>query len=720
MNNLSLSLNNSWLWFAIIGLVVYLSLAIYLYRRTNPPISKGLRIFLGIIRYLALGLVVICLLEPVFTSSSQKVEDPVIVFLADNSSSIQTVENYEQKKEFLDKFMGNGYDDLFARNIKVDKYTFSDTLDDAYLSMDGRQTALGKAIQSVYDTYREQNLTAIVIASDGLSNFGSDPVGVAREIEAPVYTIDLGPQKISRDLRIVDINHEPVAYAGRPFEISVEVEGRGFEKLEMPLIISDENNELSRKNIEILGQGERQRYMMEITPQEPGLQNFKIRVPVQPDEELGENNNRNFNLKILKSKKRILLATDKLNWETTFLQRAISSSKDFDLQLSIVSNPGSLEAIRFPSQQDSINAYDLIVLINCANSFISNQSDALYSYVNDFGGSIWYLLSESSLSRVPPSKNNPLLYTPQFDDKYYNDFSFHLSLTQDGKLHPITRIVEDSRENINIWQNLPPFEEHLTIVNPNPGARILAVHPDRVYRGNVLPLIFCDNLGDGKILTFALGPLWKTGFLNMGFGGDDTAYRQLILNSINWLTTREDVERIRLASDQAIYRSGERIGLQATVFDDNYAPLQNSVVNVVVKGAESGDSTVVSLTQVSPGEFEADLGLLPSGDYTYDGMVVWEDNILQKISGKFKVEEFSLEEETLFLPPDIMKKISQAGNGKHYTISDFESIGEDITISPRTSTLTKEMSMTHNMWVLIIILVFFTTEWFIRKRLQLL
>ncbi|NIP41543.1 MAG: hypothetical protein GWO41_07410, partial [candidate division Zixibacteria bacterium] len=548
-------------------------------------------------------------------------------------------------------------------------------------------------------------MAGIVVASDGLSNYGSDPIAAARQTGVPVYSVDLGPQRISKDIRIVDINHEPIAYADKPFELNIELEGRGFEKVSLPITVNSDGRDLARKNVEILGQGERQRFKIEVTPGEPGVKNFNIKLPVQPDEELTDNNTRNLSVKVLKSKKRILVVGNKLNWEITFLNRVISSSPDFDVDLAINQARSRLPDSGFPSSQDSLNQYDLVILINCESPFLSSNLNLFNAYVTDNGGSLWFMLGDNTRGRYPNQANQSVLpFNPRFEDRYYNDFAFHLQLTEEGKIHPVTRLVEDSRENTLLWQSLPPMEEHLLLTQIRPNAQVLAVHPEREHVDEPLPLIYYNKFGRGKVLTFAAGPIWKIGFLNAGYGEDDFAYRQIITNSVNWLTTEEDIERIRLASDQSIYKSGERVGLSATVLDENYSPLENSIVNVVVKPLGREDSLIVSMTQESPGRFSADLGLLPEGDYIIDGQVVWEDKILKEVSGKFKVEGFSLEEETLFLPPDMMQKISQASGGTRYTIDDFESISEDLNAMPRFRTESYETRIAGNIWVLVIIL----------------
>ncbi len=720
--DISLSFNNSWLWFALLGLVVYLGLVILLYRKTNPPFSRAVRLGLGIARYLALIFVILCVAEPVLSMQWEKKDDPLVVFLADNSSSINTVENFEAKRNFLNSFTAGEFRNLLPDDTRSDVYLFSDTLRSAdNPEFDGQQTAIGDVINYLRERYRDENLTSIVIASDGLSNFGIDPVMAARQSGVPIYTVDLGPQKISRDIRIVDINHDPVAYSDKPFEIEIEIEGRGFERMNMPMVTSLGEQELDRKNIEVLGAGQRQRYTVEITPREPGVKNFNVRLPVQPEEELSENNSRNFSLKVLQSRKRILVVTDELNWDVTFLNRAISESPDYETALYVTEGRGRLDISRFPNNQDSLNSYDIVIFLRTSGRFVAEHMPLLNSYVRSHGGSVWFIPGLSSMERLAQSEDENILpYVPHYDDRYFNDFNFHATLTEDGRLHPVTRLRENARENSELWQSIPPFEEHVIYREIKPEAKILAVHPEKEINGRVIPVIFYHTFEAGKVLTFAAGPIWKIDFVSAGYGDETAAFKKLIMNSISWLTTREDVDRIRLATDKNIYRSGERVQMEATVLDQNYSPLENAVVDVVVRSADSDDSLIVSMNQGSSGQFNADLGLLQSGDYTFTGTVVWEDKVLEEISGDFKVEGFSLEQETLFLPPDMMQKISQASGGRHYNIDNFNNLRDDVKADARLTMQTSETRLASNLWMLIIILGLLSIEWLIRKRLQLL
>ena len=216
------------------------------------------------------------------------------------------------------------------------------------------------------------------------------------------------------------------------------------------------------------------------------------------------------------------------------------------------------------------------------------------------------------------------------------------------------------------------------------------------------------------------GPFWKMAFLSAGHGEDDFAYRQLMTNSINWLTTREDIERIKINTSQRIYSSGQRVTVDAVVLDDNYVPLENSVVDVVIKSSNDSDSALVNLHQEAPGQFRADLGLLPAGDYTLEGTVSWEDKVLKKVTGRFKVEAFSLEEETLFLPPDMLGKICLASGGKYFNLDNFEDISGEFKLLSKSRTETRETRMAGNIWIMALVLALLTLEWIIRKRLQLL
>ena len=722
MDNFSFSINNQWLWPAIIALVIYIALVVLLYRRTSPPFGRAIRISLGIMRYVAVAVIILCLLEPVLSLSFQREDNPEVVMLLDNSQSLRTIENYERKQELLTRLYAGDYDKLIPTKAHFSKYLFSDTLySDEKLDFEGQQSALGNILQAIQESYKDRNLSSIIVVSDGLSNYGSDPIKIARESTVPIYAIDLGPQKISRDIRIVNVSHDPVGYAGKPLKIEVEIEGRGFEKTSLPVTVKSGGQELARKTVEILGQGQRQKVELKITPTSDGIRDYNISLPVQQSEELAENNRRNINVKVLKSKKRILIASPDLNWEVTFLKRLIASSPDFELDLSILGQSSRLDQVDFPTSQDALDTYDLIILINCRNQFLADHLDRLDKYAEEQGGSIWFMMGNNSTGRIPPSTEGKVLpCRTNRNDRYFNDFDFHAQLTDEGRIHPVTRLIEDSRENLALWQNLPPLEEHLQLISLSPDLQVLAVHPEKTYQDNKIPLIAYRNLGQGKLLYFLTGPFWKMSFLSSGHGEDDFAYKQLINNSINWLTTREDIERIKINTSQRAYRSGQRVVVNAVVLDDNYSPLENSVVDVVVKSENQSDSIIVNLNQDSPGQFKADLGLLPAGDYRLTGTVSWEDKILKKIDNQFKVESFSLEEETLFLPPDLLGKICQASGGKYYTIDNFEDISGEFTLLSKSRTESSETRIAGNIWIMAIILALLTIEWLIRKRLQLL
>ena len=242
--------------------------------------------------------------EPVLSVSFQRQDKPEIVMLVDNSQSLKTVEDFQRKQDFLQKLNSGGFNDLIPAEAKLSIFQFSDTLyRDDKLDFAGQQTALGNVLEAVDENYRERNLSAVVVVSDGLSNYGSDPIKVARESGVPIYAVDLGPQKISKDIRIVDVTHDPVGYAGKPLKLEVEIEGRGYDKTSLPLVVRSQGKEITRKTVEILGQGQRQKIEMEITPAEDGIRDYNLSLPVQTDEELSENNRNNISVKILKSKK---------------------------------------------------------------------------------------------------------------------------------------------------------------------------------------------------------------------------------------------------------------------------------------------------------------------------------------------------------------------------------------------------------------------------------
>lgn len=727
MAEISISFADIWFILAILAAIGFVAFTFFYYRRTNPPLPTGMRIFLGVLRAVAIVLLVFMLAEPVFSYLQIDMITPKIALLVDGSESIKTVEDFERKKARLQSLLSESRGDQDTDDFEIHEYIFSDSirqLDGTELSFDGKQTALGDCLKQLQALYRNDNLKGVIVASDGIANSGADPLSTARNLGAQVHAIDLGPQRSSTDIRIVNITHDDVGYEGKSSQVEIEVESRGFEGMTVPLRIRSGGKTLSTTEVVLAGDGARKGAEIQFTPEEQGVRTYSVSIPAQSDEQLSDNNSRSFSMKILKGKHRILLAASYLSWELTFLKRAIESSEDYEIDISVVDRHGRLGYKPIPGSAEALSEYDLVILLDYPAGDLGPKAAEIGRYVSDLGGSVLLVLGyEFSREGLNPSMRELLPIESGRRPRFNSGRDFHPVLTEMGKHHPVMEIAEKATELQQRWNSLPPFSAFVYIGKEKPGATVLAVHPERDVAGELIPLIVASNAGKGKTLTTLMSPLWKVDFLAAGSGSSDQAYDQFILNSVRWLVTAEDVERMRVAPDKPIFKSGERITFSASLMDQSYQPIDDASVIVTVvpdSTSETGDSLTASMVQTTPGRYAADLHLLEHGRYRYEAEVVRLDETIAEIDGTFQVERFSLEEETLYSRQDILKEVASATGGRYFTIEDADSVFSGLDVESAEKRTRYEVSLANNWIVLLIVLILLSVEWAFRKRRQLL
>ncbi len=725
MQNISFSFANTWLTVAAALLVPLLLFTFFYYRRTNPPISARMRIVLAALRSVALALLLLSLAEPVFSFMLVRSAPAHLAVLFDNTESARTVEDFDSKSLLLNRLAGGSFPGQGAGIFVRDDYAFADSLSElsAPLAFDGKRTALGSCLSELKEAYRDRNLQAAVVISDGLVNSGLDPIDAALKLDVPIYTVDIGPQKWSKDLRIVRLVHDEVGYQGKPSTIEIEIESRGFEELVVPVRIRSGGKTLGTSEVRLIGADARQKVTLEFVPQDMGIRNFSVSLPTQPDEELTDNNARSFSMKIMKSKLKILLAAGYPSWELTFLKRVIEGSADFDYDLSVFDRTGMLRTAAFPRDADDLKDYDLVILVDYAPSILASKVDGLASYLSDHGKAVFFILGPEFAMHAPLGVLAELLpYDFSEGRSIRDEGAFHLQLTEPGRYHPVMQIAEFRSQLQNAWAGIPPFEQYVAVGQEKPGVTVLAVHPDRSPRGDLIPLVSVSRVGKGKVLTTNCVPLWKIDFLSRGRGGSGDGYSKFIGNCIRWLTTTEDIDRITIAPTKSVFRSGERVTFSASLYDESYQAMTDGTVTlrVLPDSGTVGDTLVVSMVRTAPGKMTADFHLLDHGQYRYSADVMRDDKKVASASGKFIVEAFSLEEETLYEREDLLRELAATTGGRHYPISMIDSLIPNVKLLSAEYQSRYEHPLANNWIILLIALVFLSLEWGIRKRLQLL
>jgi len=711
----------------VIGLfILALLFAIFTYRRTFPPISKKKKGLLLSLRMIALFCLFLALSEPILTLAKKYTQKPVIALLVDISRSMNLKGENISRKDELQHLLKNDVFNRLSSRAELKTFGFADSLipldmTGKYPDSLGNATAIGEAVKTMENGLNQENLRGIVLLSDGTNNLGEEPVLVAKSKNIPIYTSGIGEYIPPRDLSLDRLVFNDIAYVGDKLPIRADVSQTGYQELKIPVTIEEKKKPLTQQNVTMGKSGATQSVDLEIVPEEAGLHQYQIILPVLQDETVKENNQRTFSVKVLKSKIKTLLIAGNLNYEYSFLKRDLEKDKNVELETLVYGKDHKPIQGHFPAADNELSGYDVLILIDPPQFILSQYKKQIEDFVFLTGGSALLFLGPEFMNSHAFVEIASLLPFDLYGrDLTYTSVNLNLELTEEGKLHPVTRLMENPEDNLKIWSDLPPFLGVISLGSAAKDATVLAYFRNPNNPQTYSPGVTVRNYGKGKVMAFTVTPFWRWDFLLWGIGKDNQIYQTIWSNAIRWLVVREDMDLVNIFTDKRIYQGGEKVSFQAKIFDLNYHKIKDASVIVNVKSDSSSDSVIVNLIPNELGDYVANIGALRPHHYTYIGEVTQDGKKIGAKTGEFLVEAYTLEDSDLKTNFDLLKRMAEVSGGKYYDKDQIADLSTDLKLTEKEEQKTKEIQLWNSPLLLAIFVFCLSVEWAIRKRSQLL
>jgi len=720
VSELTLSTTGS-VWLLVLLLLGAIGLSYFVYRRTVPPVSTAVRTFLTFLRAGAVMLILLILFEPILGISRRREEKPVVAVLVDDSASMsltdQKVERPKVVKDLLaaDFFteQADGYDKIF--------YPFSYELFDEMsppadsLGFTGDGTDIRRALEEVQTRLSEQYFTAVVLLTDGANTLGENPARLASNYGLPIYPIAIGDPAEQSDILISNYSANEIAYAGTAIPTDIFVKSTGFAGKKVSVTLTKDGQVVDSKVVILSGDGLEQKVRLQFTPKEAGLFKYEVKIPNLKGELTSNNNSKSFFVKVLKSKLKILLVAGGPGPDLKFLKSALEADENIETQTIVEKTQGRFYNQTAQLTADQMTNFDCLILIDyprktSKRAFLTQIKGALAkgkSLLYIFGKNVhlqklWDLSDFIPLAAKPRQARERLVY---------------LNISPLGTQHPIFRLSEDELENREKWHELPPIFTNLSSVSTHPKAQSLAAIDLQRSTGaphGSVPLIVAHSAGKRKSLVILAYGLWRWDLLMWGVGQTNESYRKFIQNTVRWLTTIEDSKLVRVTANKEIYRSGEEVKFTAQVYFEDYQPVDGAEVSVQLTSAKGSQD--LSLKSIGEGRYEGRFQVLEGGDYRFTGTAHLQGRVLGRDSGKFFVEEFSLEYQNTRMNEDLLKRIAAESGGAYFTADDYSGLAEKLTFPEKYMVIKSEIEIWNKAPLLIACLVLLTVEWFVRKR----
>ncbi|MFD2866188.1 hypothetical protein [Mucilaginibacter antarcticus] len=687
-------------WWALVGLLLAVAYAWLMYRQP-VNLSDKFRYMLAAFRGVAVFLITMLLVSPLVRSTNYQPQKPLVLVLQDNSASIKlfgvnqkdkvsppggdleggVVDNLAKLKQQL----GDGYD--------VQEFNFGHGLNPGLSkTFSARQTNLAAALNQLNDRFVNQNIGALVVATDGLYNQGADPQYEARNFKTSIYTIALGDTIARRDLLIGNVNYNKTAFLGNDFEIEVLTQAWQSQGESIRLSVTEGGRQLYSQVQAVSGDAFKQNITIKLNADKKGIHKYNIAIAPVKNELSTQNNIETIYVEVLDTKQKILLVYDAAHPDISVIKQAIEANKNFELKAVHVDD------------------FDEIKLADYSLVMMHQPSPATFSILKELITKtkipLWYMLgAQADISNFNTAQKLAQISAVRFDMQEVfaqpvADFaSFTLTdstLQKIGKMPPL----------------MAPFASYTTNVT---NGTLLKQRIGTVATSYPVLLFGDDNGRRTGILTSE--GLWRWQLAEFEAYNNHTAMEELFSQSVQYLTANANRQRFRAYPAKNIFDEGENVLLNAELYNDALELVNTPDVKIEFKNAQGKNYSFLATRNGQ--SYRLDAGTLPVGEYTYSASTKLGPRAFNA-NGQLTVKPLNLEIRQSAANHQLLRNIAQQSGGKFMKPSEIDQLANLIKKNENIKTLVYEDKHYSDMidvkWIFGLILLLLSAEWFLRKR----
>ncbi len=688
--------------------ILLLLFTLYVYRITVPPVSKTKKTVLVALRFLALFLIVALIFEPKL-EIKRKVNLPIKVALcADNSQSVAkysdvVFSSLKKERSEIKKLNSDVLLYSFGEKVKriptdsIGKLNFRERLTSFELCLD--------TLNNIAD------LDAVVILSDGNITTGSVPLNIAEKLPFPVFTIGIGDEQIPDDVSIFKILTNSVIYLNRKTEVEVTVKNKGFGGIEVPVTLYDGNEKIGTKTV-TLSQGGINNLKFTFTPRTLGERRMRVEIPNIKRDVKPQNNFKYFYVKVLDSGIKIAVVSGAPSADFSFVKNSLVTNKDFKVTSIVELSKGkTLNGNRTKSILDSAKVLFLVGFpaVNSSSSLIALVKNEILNKNKPF-----FLLFSVGLDNTKLKSFAPVLNF-SFRGEKYPEVKANLYLTKTDD--PILRLTQANGEEL--WNNLPPVDFSGTNIQPKAGSEVIAKAVLN-ERKTDFPFIIKYAKASTRSLTLPVANIWRWKLQP----SDDASllFDDFINNAAKWLNAANENNRFDLRPVKKIFSSGEKVYFQAEVHDESFLPVNTSEVEVEIKADKEKLQTV--LVNKGNGLYEGYFENLKPAEYYYAGKIYDKGRLSFEKKGKFTVNAVNPELLKTNINKEFLKLLANVSGGNYSGVENLKTLNDKIFAKLSKIKKKKIIKNDYRLWsyslTLIVLILLFSVEWFLRKRTGLL
>jgi hypothetical protein len=685
-------------WFVFFCILLGVGYAALLYFRSDQFAERAphLHRWLAVLRGLAITLISLLLLAPLLKNKLIETKQPLVVIAQDASESMQAALTPEQLAQYKTD-MGTLKTRL-QEKYEVRTLAFGDSNRDTLdFSFGDKVSNISDGMAYIYDQYSTLNLGAVILATDGIYNEGSNPLyGSEQNASAPIFTVALGDTTPKRDLLIKRVLHNKIAFLNDKTTLQVDISAINLSgsgtNLSIARVEGDQLIPLQNIPVAIQSSAFFTTKELVVEANKAGLMQYRLSVTKQNGEASQTNNTRDIFIEVLDARQKILLFANAPHPDIAALKQTIEVNKNYVVTVHLNAE-GPIDVAKF----------DFVVLHNLP-SVTADISGVLNTL---FTNKIPRMFVGGAQTNFAALNNAQKLVSIQSDGRQSDDVNGRVSKTFAAfTLSP------------TILEEIPkyaPIKAPFGTFTANAQAQVILYR--RVGKVDTQqPLLAIGETDGAKTGILLAEGIWKWRVFNYMQNQNYLVFDELLGKTIQYLTLKEDKRKFRVQLEKNIFDENEQIQLNAELYNDNYELINEPDVAVSIKN-KAGKEFLFNMNKLGKG-YTLNAGILPVGAYTYVASTTYNTQ-KQTAEGKFTVRSIELELFETTANHGILRDMSAKTGGFTTNAASLVALGDSLLARPTLKPVIYETNTTdpliHLKWIFGILAFLLGLEWFLRR-----
>jgi len=662
--------------YIVIAVIVSATIAIFQYYKHLKNKEK-VSYLLTFLRFIALFTLLLLLINPTIEQNVVTVEKPSLVVAIDNSSSIKTT---NQTNLILNLIKNLKSDKDLNTKFNVMYYPFGDgvTFVDSLL-FNKSQTNISKSIQELEAGYKDK-IAPIILITDGNQTVGQDYEYV--NYKQSIFPIVVGDTTRYIDLSIHRLNTNKYVFLDNKFPVEVFLNYEGKQNSTTRFSVIEKGEVLFSKRIKFSEEESYKNLNFYLSAKKVGVHYFTAQLSKLDNEKNTLNNKKEFVVEVVDEQASVLILTSFLHPDIGALKKAIESNKQRSVTIKKI------------SENYDISKYQMVILYQPTKAFSAIFSELKFNKINHFiitgTKTDWSFLNKIQdafeKSWIQQIENYTPVYNQNFNPFTVRDIGF---------------------------ESLPPIDDQFGAIRFKvPFESLLTQKVGRKYIEN--PLLATYELEGVRSAVLFGENSWRWRMISKSDTNTFADYDNFIGSLLQYLVSSKKGKHLQV-SYETIYFENDKIEMTAQYFDENYQQNTHATLWLELKNKQTDEIKRLPFSYQN-NLYVINLSGLSAGAYFFTISV---ENTSEVSKGNFKIVDFDVEKQFYSSNKKKLLLLANKTGGTLHYLDSSKSITTNLLHDERFVAVQKsekkQKPIIDWQWLLVVIVVSLSIEWFVRK-----